>query len=62
MLKQSVVSQSSAEAEYRAMASTATEIVWLRWLLQDMGVSLFMPTPMYCAQKCHSNCSQLCLS
>ncbi|CAL2261253.1 unnamed protein product [Prunus armeniaca] len=34
-------------AEYRAMASTAAEIVWLQWLLQDMSVSLSMPTPMY---------------
>ncbi|KAL5581773.1 hypothetical protein UlMin_014215 [Ulmus minor] len=38
--KQTVVSQSSTEVEYRAMASTTKEIVWLRWLLADMGVSL----------------------
>jgi len=46
--KQSIVSQSSTEAEYRAMASTTKEIVWLRWLLADMGVSFSHPTPMYC--------------
>lgn len=46
--KQSVVSRSSTEAEYRAMASTTTQIVWLRWLLEDMGVVLSTPTPMYC--------------
>ena len=46
--KQSIVSQSSTEAEYRAMASTTKEIVWLRWLLTDMGVSFSHPTPMYC--------------
>ena len=46
--KQLVFSRSSTQAEYRAMASTAIEIVWLRWLLQDMGVSLFTPTAMYC--------------
>ncbi|KAK6160670.1 hypothetical protein DH2020_004051 [Rehmannia glutinosa] len=46
--KQTVVSRSSTEAEYRAMASTTTEIVWLRWLLADMGVFLRHPTPMYC--------------
>ncbi|KAL5799508.1 hypothetical protein ACOSQ4_032392 [Xanthoceras sorbifolium] len=46
--KQTVVSKSSTEAEYRAMASTTTEIVWLRWLLADMGVHLSHPTPMFC--------------
>ncbi|XP_062093361.1 uncharacterized mitochondrial protein AtMg00810-like [Humulus lupulus] len=46
--KQTVVSQSSTEAEYRAMSSTTKEIVWLRWLLVDMGVCHSQPTPMYC--------------
>ncbi|XP_057436735.1 uncharacterized mitochondrial protein AtMg00810-like [Lotus japonicus] len=45
---QAVVSRSSTEAEYRVMASTTAEIVWLRWLLEFMGVSLSAPTPMYC--------------
>ncbi|XP_039168789.1 uncharacterized mitochondrial protein AtMg00810-like [Eucalyptus grandis] len=36
--KQPTVSLSSAEAEYRAMAKTTCEIVWLRGLLQDLGV------------------------
>jgi hypothetical protein len=46
--KQSIVSQSSTEAEYRVMASTTKEIVWLRWLLADMGIFFSRPTPMYC--------------
>ena len=46
--KQSIFSQSSTEVEYRAMASTTKEIVWLRWLLADMGISFSHPTPMYC--------------
>jgi hypothetical protein len=33
------------------MASTTTEIVWLRWLLSDMGIPLSKPTPMYCDNK-----------
>ena len=49
--KQAVVSVSSTEAEYRAMASTTREVVWLRRLLADMGVSLSQPTPMYCDNK-----------
>jgi hypothetical protein len=30
------------------MTSTTKEIVWLRWLLADMRVSLSHSTPMYC--------------
>ncbi|GKB09210.1 uncharacterized mitochondrial protein-like protein [Tanacetum coccineum] len=40
--------QSSTEAEYRVMAVTTSEIVWLRWLLADMGVHITSPTPLYC--------------
>jgi len=46
--KQYIISQSSTEAEYRVMTSTTKEIVWLRWLLADMGVSFSHPTLMYC--------------
>jgi hypothetical protein len=30
------------------MASTTKEIVWLRWLLADMGICFSHPTLMYC--------------
>jgi hypothetical protein len=46
--KQSIISESSTEAEYRAIASTTKDIVWLRWLLVAMGMSFSHPTPMYC--------------
>ena len=42
--KQIVVSRSSAEAELRAMALLTAEVTWLRWLLQDFGVSVTTPT------------------
>jgi hypothetical protein len=48
--KQTTVSRSSAEAEYRAMASTCYEIVWLRALLQDLQVSPQV-TLLYCDSK-----------
>ncbi|GJW99595.1 putative RNA-directed DNA polymerase [Tanacetum coccineum] len=46
--KQSVVSRSSAEAEYRAMATTTSEILWMRWLLKGLEAEQSGPTPLYC--------------
>ncbi|EOY00276.1 Cysteine-rich RLK (RECEPTOR-like protein kinase) 8, putative [Theobroma cacao] len=37
--KQSVVARSSAEAEYRAMATTCCEIIWLKYLMSDFGIN-----------------------
>lgn len=42
--KETVVARSSAEAEYRAMAHTASELTWLQHFLQEIGFSA--PTPM----------------
>ena len=46
--KQAAVSRSSTEAELRALATTTSEIVWLRWLLADFGISPDAPTPLLC--------------
>ncbi|XP_039173755.1 receptor-like protein EIX2 [Eucalyptus grandis] len=46
--KQSTVSLSSAEAEYRSMAKTVCEIVWLRGLLLDLGAPVKGPTLLFC--------------
>ncbi|XP_021971581.1 uncharacterized mitochondrial protein AtMg00810-like [Helianthus annuus] len=46
--KQSVISRSSAEAEYRAMASTVSEVIWVRWLLGELQVHISSPTPLFC--------------
>jgi hypothetical protein len=46
--KQTAISRYSAEAELQALATTTTEIIWLRWLLNDLGVSCDTPTPLLC--------------
>ena len=42
------MARSSTEAGYRALANTTSELLWLRWLLQDLGVSTSSATPIYC--------------
>jgi hypothetical protein len=46
--KQAAISRSSAEAELRALATTTAEIIWLCWLLADLGVSCDTSTPLLC--------------
>ncbi|GJW96612.1 putative RNA-directed DNA polymerase [Tanacetum coccineum] len=46
--KQSVVLRSSAEAEYRAMASTVSEVIWVRLLLSELQVDILLPTTLFC--------------
>ncbi|XP_020704773.1 uncharacterized protein LOC110115757 [Dendrobium catenatum] len=46
--KQPTVARSSTEAEYRALASTASDIMWLRRLLLDFQIPCPTPTPLYC--------------
>ena len=37
----------STEAEYRALTDTTSELLWLQWLLKDLGVSTSSATPLY---------------
>ena len=46
--KQDVVSRSSTEVKYRALADTICELVWLRWLLANMDAPQLTATPLYC--------------
>ena len=41
------MARSSTEAEYRALADTTFELLWLRWLLKDLGVSTSSATFLY---------------
>ena len=38
--KQEIVSRSSVEAEYRAMANATSEVAWVRNLLLSLGLSV----------------------
>ena len=46
--KQSVVSRSSAEAEYRAMAATVSELIWMQWLLKELDFPQLASTTIFC--------------
>ena len=43
-----MVSRSSAEAEYRFMATTTCEVTWLLFLLKDLHVKYDKPVLLYC--------------
>ncbi|CAM8880974.1 unnamed protein product [Rhodiola kirilowii] len=47
-MKQAIVSRSSAESEYRAMAAVCSEILWLSRLLSDMKAVIPTPISLYC--------------
>ncbi|KAL0339458.1 UNVERIFIED_CONTAM: Retrovirus-related Pol polyprotein from transposon RE1 [Sesamum angustifolium] len=49
--KQATVSRSSAEAEYRSMGATVCELLWISYLLQDFGIPLHSPIPLFCDNK-----------
>lgn len=46
--KQSTVSRSSSEAEYRVMASAISEVTWLIRLLEELGVTNLKLVQLHC--------------
>lgn len=45
------MSRSSLEAEYRALASAATKITWITYILCKMGMELNNSWNLYCGSK-----------
>jgi hypothetical protein len=45
--KQTTVAQSTVKAEYAAMAHAAKGMIWLRYLLKDLGMSKYRSTILY---------------
>ncbi|GKB90587.1 retrovirus-related pol polyprotein from transposon TNT 1-94 [Tanacetum coccineum] len=48
---QATVSRSSTKAEYRAMAATTCELLWLSYLLQDLKIKVKLPVTLFCDNK-----------
>ena len=46
--KQSVVSCSSAESEYRSMIQSVREILWISQLLMEVGIRTCFPAKLWC--------------
>ncbi|XP_055807046.1 uncharacterized protein LOC129875845 [Solanum dulcamara] len=49
--KQTTISRSSAESEYRSMASTVSEIIWIVGLYKELGEELEMLVELFCDSK-----------
>ncbi|CAH9085925.1 unnamed protein product [Cuscuta epithymum] len=46
--KQKTVSRSSTEAEYKAIANASAEMLWVRSLLTELGISLVSTPQLFC--------------
>ncbi|KAH9762946.1 retrovirus-related pol polyprotein from transposon RE1 [Citrus sinensis] len=49
--KQHIVSRSTAESEYRALALAAAEVLWITYLLKELKVSLQQTPVIHCDNK-----------
>ncbi|PKU63834.1 Retrovirus-related Pol polyprotein from transposon TNT 1-94 [Dendrobium catenatum] len=46
--KQTTVARSSTESEYRSLAALTTDVIWIRRILADFGITQDKPTDLYC--------------
>jgi hypothetical protein len=46
--KQNTMSRSNTEAEYKALASATVEIIWVKSVLQELGIKLTRPVVLWC--------------
>ena len=49
--KQTTISKSSVEAEYRSMAARVSELIWIIGLMKELGVNLKLPIDIYSDSK-----------
>lgn len=56
--KQTVVARSSTESKYHALADATYELLWLQWLLTDMGITLSSATLLHCDNRSAIQISQ----
>lgn len=49
--KQKTVSRSSCEAEYRSLAATVCELLWISYILRDLNVHFKTPIGLWCDNK-----------
>jgi hypothetical protein len=45
---QTTVAQSMVKSEYAAIAHAVKEMIWLQYLLKDLGISKYAPTTLFC--------------
>ncbi|GKE54056.1 ribonuclease H-like domain-containing protein [Tanacetum coccineum] len=46
--KHNTLSKSSAEAEYRALASVTSEVIWILKILKDLNIENLLPVSLHC--------------
>ena len=49
--KQKTVSKSSCKAEYRSLAATVCELLWISYILRDLKVKFKIPVSLWCDNK-----------